>query len=136
IAHWMLRYRIDGIRMDSVNNVRSYDFVQELTEGARNLWRRRWAEENGNALGADERFLVVGEELSVPMALLEQNRLDALWNENFKRRIRQVILGRSADSDASFEDSVRRLIDCRELGFTDGAQAINYVTSHDVGGPG
>src|SRR5207247_5513035 len=34
IAHWMLRYRIDGIRMDSVNNVRSYDFVQELTAGA------------------------------------------------------------------------------------------------------
>jgi pullulanase len=29
---------------------------------------------------------------------------------------------------------VRKLIDCRLLGFADGAQAINYVTSHDVEG--
>jgi 1,4-alpha-glucan branching enzyme len=28
------------------------------------------------------------------------------------------------------------LVDCRRLGFTDGAQAVNYVTSHDVEGFG
>jgi glycosidase len=27
---------------------------------------------------------------------------------------------------------VRKLVDCRNLGFRDGAQAVNYVTSHDV----
>jgi glycosidase len=31
---------------------------------------------------------------------------------------------------------VRKLIDCRLLGFGDGTQAVNYLTSHDVGGFG
>jgi len=70
----------------------------------------------------------------VPMALIQQNRLDGLWNENFKRILRNVILGKNADGESSFEWSVRKLIDCRLLGFSDGAQAINYNTSHDVEG--
>jgi len=47
-----------------------------------------------------------------------------------------VILGRNASNigESSFEWSVRKLIDCRNLGFTDGAQAVNYIGSHDVGG--
>jgi pullulanase len=36
----------------------------------------------------------------------------------------------------AFEWSVRKLIDCRLLGFSDGSQAVNYVTSHDVEGFG
>jgi 1,4-alpha-glucan branching enzyme len=68
------------------------------------------------------------------MALIQQNRLDGLWNENFKRILRNVILGKNADGESSFEWSVRKLIDCRLLGFSDGAQAINYNTSHDVEG--
>jgi pullulanase/glycogen debranching enzyme len=56
-----------------------------------------------------------------------------MWNERFKQRVRAVIRGRSL-GDESFEDTVRKMVDCRELGFRDGAQAINYVTSHDVGG--
>src|SRR5205814_5707590 len=36
----------------------------------------------------------------------------------------------------SFEWSDRKLIDCRNLGFSDGTQAVNYVGSHDVGGFG
>src|SRR5262249_57675954 len=73
-------------------------------------------------------------ELSVPMALLQQNRLDGLWNENLQRILRNVIVGRNDDKEPSFEWSVRKLIDCRNLGFSDGAQAVNYITSHDVEG--
>jgi glycosidase len=36
--------------------------------------------------------------------------------------------------EPSFEWTVRKAIDCRILGFTDGAQAVNYITSHDVEG--
>jgi 1,4-alpha-glucan branching enzyme len=136
LAHWMLHYRIDGIRLDSVNNVRNYDFVQEVTTLARSLWHERWEQEETSAHGASERFLVAGEELSVPMALLDENRLDALWNETFKRGLRQALLGRPADFDQSFEWTVRKLVDGRLLGFADGARVVNYVTSHDVGGFG
>src|SRR5439155_18264282 len=80
------------------------------------------------------KFLVVGEELSVPQELLRQNRLDGLWNENFKRMVRSAVLGQNDANEPSFEWTVRKLIDCRLLGFRDGAQAVNYVGSHDVEG--
>jgi pullulanase len=125
LIHWMQYYRVDGLRLDSVNNIDNYDFLQEFKDLARQIWR--------DLGGADDRFLVVGEELSVPLALVHQNRLDGLWNEHFKQMLRLVILGRSAEHE-SFETTVRKLIDCRLMGFRDGTQAVNYVTSHDVGG--
>lgn len=128
LTHWMEYYRVDGWRLDSVNNVGNYDFIQEFKDMARSLWEQRG--------GSGDRFLVVGEELSVPLALLEQNRLDGLWNEKFKPIVRQIILGKNWSDEPSFEWSVRKLIDCRNLGFKDGTQAVNYLTSHDVGGLG
>ncbi len=126
LTHWMQYYRVDGLRLDSVDNIGNYDFLQEFRDLARQLWTERG--------GADNRFLVVGEELSVPLALIHQNRLDGLWNERFKQILRHVILGKNAGHEPSFEQSVRQLIDCRLLGFRDGSQAVNYITSHDVGG--
>jgi len=126
LLRWMHDFAIDGIRMDSVNNVANWDFVQEFKDLARRTWRERG--------GADDTFLVAGEELSVPLGLLTQNRLDALWNEDFKRMVRNAVLGRNDDEEPSFEWSVRKMIDCRLVGFADGAQAVNYVGSHDVEG--
>ncbi|XQQ05283.1 MAG: alpha-amylase family glycosyl hydrolase [Leptolyngbya sp. IPPAS B-1204] len=133
LAHWTQYYRVDGLRLDSLNNIGNYDFIQEYKDLARQLWQERQ--------GRDDRFLVVGEELDVPLALIHQNRVDGLWNEKFKQILRQVILGRNAagnlgrntSGEPSFEQSVRNLIDCRLLGFHDGTQAVNYITSHDVG---
>lgn len=134
LARWMRDFRIDGIRIDSVPNIMNWDFVQEYKDLARNIWRSRWLSQGLPAQGADERFLVVGEDLAVPIDLLHQNRLDGLWNEEFKRMVRYAIMGRNDEKEPSFEWTVRKLIDCRLLGFADGSQAINYVTSHDVEG--
>jgi 1,4-alpha-glucan branching enzyme len=134
ITRWIRDFHMDGVRIDSVENIGSWDFVQEFTACARDLWLVR-----ARALGlsdeqANARFLVVGEELAVPLDLVRQNRLDGLWNENFKRMVRYAIEGRNDEKEPSFEWTIRKLIDCRLLGFSDAAQAINYVTSHDVGG--
>jgi 1,4-alpha-glucan branching enzyme len=126
LLRWMSDFAIDGVRMDSVNNVANWDFVQEFKDLARRTWRDRG--------GSDATFLVVGEELSVPLDLIRQKRLDGLWNEDFKRMVRNAILGRNDDEEPSFEWSIRKLIDCRLVGFDDGAQAVNYVGSHDVEG--
>ncbi len=132
VTHWMRDFRVDGIRMDSVENVANWDFVGGFTNRARSLWNERW-QAAGLGSGADERFLVVGEELSRPLGLLTQGRLDALWNDGFRARIRAAILGQSTDGE-NVESTVRNAIDCRNLGFGDLAQAVNYVTSHDVEG--
>lgn len=132
LTRWMRDLRIDGIRMDSVENVANWDFIRDFKNRARALWQERWTAQ-GLGAGADERFLVVGEELSEPMALLGQSRLDGLWNDKFRALIRAALIGQTEDG-LSFEDTVRRAIDCRTLGFADGTQAINYLTSHDVEG--
>ncbi|MGK7928267.1 MAG: alpha-amylase family glycosyl hydrolase [Spirulina sp.] len=128
IAHWLEQYCVDGLRLDSINNIDNYDFLQEFNNFARQYWHDRG--------GESDRFLVVGEDLSVPIPIVHQKRLDGLWNEKFKHILRQVILGENGRGDSSFEWSIRKLIDCRYLGFSNGTQAINYITSHDVGGAG
>jgi glycosidase len=132
LERWMQDFQIDGIRMDSVENVANWDFIRDFKDAARGHFRQRYPAE-GRA--ADAKFLVVGEELEMPPELLRQQRLDGLWNEHFQGLVRAALLGESADG-LSFEDTVRRAIDCRIEGiFDDGARAINYLTSHDVEGP-
>jgi pullulanase len=138
LVRWMQDFRIDGIRLDSIKNIKNYDFVQEFKDLARSIWRARATTQGLSAAQADSRFLVVGEELAVPFALLTQKRLDGLWNEKFKHHVRAAILGQRVDHH-NFEWTVRAMVDCRLLhdadgSFTDGAQAINYVSSHDVEG--
>jgi glycosidase len=135
LTRWMTDFHIDGVRMDSVENVANWDFVQGFKDRARALFAERWAAQ-GLGAGADARFLVVGEELTVPLALLTQNRLDGLWNDHFRVLIRSAVRGINAagEGEPSFEWTVRKAIDCRILGFTDGTQAVNYITSHDVEG--
>lgn len=123
LLRWMADFGVDGLRIDSVNNIANWDFVEEFTDLARSQWQ-----------GDPDRFLVVGEELSVPKDLLRQHRLDSLWNEDFKRMVRHAILGTNDAKEPSFEWTVRKLIDCRLMGFDDGAQAVNYLGSHDVEG--
>lgn len=126
LLRWMEDFALDGLRLDSVNNIANWDFVQEFKDLARSYW--------ANSGSTPDRFLVVGEELSVPKALIAQNRLDGLWNEDFKRMVRSAILGQNDAKEPSFEWTVRKMIDCRLMGFADGAQAVNYVGSHDVEG--
>jgi pullulanase len=142
LAHmhwWMTLYRLDGYRLDSVNNVKNYDFIDTFRTDARNLFRARWQSEGhpANDPAADAHFLTIGEELSEPSALLP--RIDALWNDKFRNRVRNAIIGRNGDGQPSFEWTVREMIDCRNLPgdngqslFHDGAQAVNYIGSHDL----
>ena len=132
-AHrWMTDFGVDGFRLDSVNNVGNYDFLKAYKDYAWKMYHSRY-ESPSNA-----KFLVIGEELSDPVDMVTSRTLDALWNEQFKRKIRSVILGYGADND-DFEWTVRKVINCTlddKHPFTDGAQSIIYITSHDVGGDG
>lgn len=128
LREWIKTKGVSGLRLDSVNNIDCYDFLKEVKNETRNYFKT-----TTNA--TDDKYLVVAEELSVPKSLLEQGAVDGQWNEHFKQIIRELILGRGWRGN-NFEWSIRKMLDCRLLGkaFTDGAQAVNYLTSHDVGG--
>jgi len=131
LSRWMQDFQIDGVRMDSVENVANWDFIGDFKDAAREQFKQRYP---AAGAAADAKFLVVGEELEMPRELLSTQRLDGLWNERFQGLIRAALLGENADG-LNFEDTVRRTIDCRiERVFDDGARAINYLTSHDVEG--
>ncbi|KAH8679502.1 glycoside hydrolase superfamily [Tricladium varicosporioides] len=129
LHRWMTDFGVGGLRLDSINNIANYDFIKAYKEYAWYLYNSRYSSPN------PAKFLVIGEELSDPLDLITSGSLNALWNEPFQSRLRSVIIGES--SDHSFEDTVQKLVNCTLDGshpFTDGAQAINYITSHDTEG--
>jgi pullulanase len=81
----MQDFQIDGIRMDSVENVANWDFIRDFKNAARDQFKDRYPAAGG---AADAKFLVVGEELELPPELLRSNRLDGLWNERFQSLVR------------------------------------------------
>ena len=129
LNRWMSDFGVGGLRLDSVNNIASYDFIRDYKEYAWSLYQARYTSPS------PAKFLVIGEELSVPLDMITIGTLNALWNEPFQGRIRLAILGQSGDGD-NFEWTVRKFVDCtldHDHPFTDGAQAVNYITSHDTG---
>lgn len=133
IARWIDDFRIDGIRLDSVENIDCYDFLRDLYGYARERW-------NARGVGRD-RQLVVAEAAAMPSSLIEQGCVGGMWNFQFRERVRWAIQGMNAPEDPDFETTIRRLIDCRLVVggenrqvYSSGDQAVNYVTSHDIGG--
>lgn len=125
----MSDFGVGGLRLDSVNNIANYDFIRSYKDHALSVYQSK------HSSPPSSKFLVIGEELSCPLDLIQSSCLHALWNEPFQARIRAVILGQSIDHD--FSTTVRKLIDCRrdtDHPFWDGAQAVNYITSHDTEG--
>ena len=58
LTRWMQDFQIDGIRMDSVENVANWDFIRAFNIQARNQCKARYSAEGDKA---DAKFLVVGE---------------------------------------------------------------------------
>ena len=133
LERWMNDFKIDGIRMDSVENVANWDFIRDFKNAAHAHFSNRYPAAGNSAA---EKFLVVGEELTLPKALLSDKRLDGLWNEEFQSFIRAALIGENCKSpfEPSFEWTVRRAIDSTNGIFKDGGLAINHLTSHDVEG--
>jgi pullulanase len=133
LARWMADFMVGGLRLDSVNNVGSWDFLRAYKERAWELYNNRYG---GTA--DPSKFLVIAEELTMPISMVQSGVVNALWNEPWQRRLRAVLLGEPSEGD-EFEWTVRKVADCRldnldGSNFTDGAQAINYITSHDIEG--
>lgn len=134
VHRWIRDFRADGLRLDSIENVASWDFLETYRDQAHALNEDRWRAAGLDPLNGDAakaRFLVVGEELEQPKGLIRK-RLDGLWNENFMYRVRGAIVGNGVGDN--FEWTVRKMINpiLADDDIADGSEAVNYVTKHDV----
>lgn len=147
LAWWMSKFQLGGFRLDSINNVANWDFVREFRADAYKHFEALHPD-----VPAGDHFLVIGEELSMPIDIVKnqndppRSRPLAIWNEEFRKRVRAVINGEWWDEDSGTDQdkfgwTVKKMIDCTQLNFGDftrhfehGGQAINYITSHDTEG--
>ncbi|KAJ9652923.1 hypothetical protein H2201_009188 [Coniosporium apollinis] len=145
LERWMSDFGIGGLRLDSANNIGNWDFIRRYKDDA---WKRFASRYKTPQSQPEEdpdlrhKFLVIAEELAVPIDMIRSRCVNALWNEHFQRLVRATIVGESSGGD-NFEWTVRKMIDCRQISFwngkedprfASGTEAVNYITSHDVEG--
>jgi 1,4-alpha-glucan branching enzyme len=133
LERWMRDFHIDGYRIDSVETVANWDFLGDFTSRARQNFRDRCAAHGVSQNAADARFLVIGEELHLPLDIIIQGRVTSLWNDKFREYIRYALIGHAKPGE-SFESTVKKAVDCTRFGFSDGSHAVIYLGSHDVEG--
>jgi 1,4-alpha-glucan branching enzyme len=140
---WVREYHIDGFRIDEFKGIDHWEFVQTFRDRACVAHR---------TLFPARPFLVVAED-SWRRAATTQNRpdnpggrkvVDSIWNFAFQDEARRLLRNRihTAWGQPSRRERIRAMIGGWALwddwdrrlkgGFTDLAQAVNYITSHDV----
>ncbi len=145
--YWVEEYHVDGFRVDEFKGADHWGFVQRFRD------RTHAAHDESFP---DRPFLVVAEDSHTRARIVRDHEdnpdgrsvVDAMWNFDFQVEARRVLRdGIDLDEDGpARSDRIRALIandrsyDGRtgefEEGFDDLSQAVNYVTSHDVGAEG
>jgi|GEM_PF-1334215 len=142
-AFWIEAYHVDGFRLDEFRGIDNWEFIQQFRDKAWAAFRR---------LFPDRPFIVIAED-SWRRAIVAQdagtnpNRrkvADAIWNFAFRDEARRLIRGeiRTQFGEPSRRERIRNLVSGAALwddmshelkgGFGDLAEAVNYLTSHDV----
>jgi 1,4-alpha-glucan branching enzyme len=140
---WIREYHIDGFRIDEFKGIDHWEFVQTFRE-------RAWAEHQ--KLFPDRPFLVVAEDSwrravtthDTPHNPNGRKVVDSIWNFAFQDEMRRLLRNRihtewgapgrreriraAIGGSAIWDDWDKQF----KPGFGDLAQAVNYVTSHDV----
>jgi len=118
VGYWIEEYHLDGINIDSVNNIKNWDFIGEVKDTVE------------SKLDGIKPYMCMGQDTPPRVDLVKTGRLQALWNDSFKERIRKAILGEASQQE--LEKMINPLMD----GYTDITQIINYLGSHDIDGMG
>lgn len=134
LHRWMSDLGVGGLRLDSIPDIGDDNFLKSFNVDAWNLYRSRYQ----NQTVSNDKFIVIGEELTDPIGLITNGSLNALWNQPFQDRLHAAItnnLGTQQWVGDDLEWTVRKMIDSRvDNKFTSGTQMVNYITSHDIEG--
>jgi len=132
---WIRESRIDGFRIDEFKGIDNWDFIRDFRN-------RAWA--SFRAMFPDRPFIVIAEDSWRRAKAVHDGVTDAIWNfawrDEARRRLRGGIDTRWGEPSRRrrIEAMVRGVALWDDLGrafrdgFSDLAQAVNYITSHDV----
>ncbi|SFF86901.1 1,4-alpha-glucan branching enzyme [Halopelagius inordinatus] len=141
---WIREYHVDGFRIDEFKGMDHWEFVQKFRD-------RAWAAHRDEF--SDRPFLVVAEDSWGRTEIVREEDgnpdgrkvVDAMWNFDFRDESRRLLRDEieTEPGEPSRSERIRALISGRrtwddrdrafEEGFTDLSQAVNYMTSHDMG---
>lgn len=137
---WVREYRVDGFRVDEFKGINNWDFLREFRA-------RAWAEHE--RLFPDRPFIVIAEDSGRRAESTQgaQPAADSIWNFAFRDELRRLLLDRmeTAWGQPPRRERIQEMIRGSRMwddwshefkqGFTDLAQAVDYVTSHDMQQP-
>lgn len=132
--YWVSGYHVDGYRIDDFADINNWDFVQEFNDRATAM---------SASLFPGKPFLVVAEDSNRNFADTE-NTVDAIWNFGYRDEIRLLVtnsidttFGRASRTERvehfiSKDGPWNGLSQSFDAGYADMANAVDYITSHDV----
>ena len=141
--HWIDEYHVDGFRIDEFRGIDNWEFIQQFRDAAWQAFRSRFP---------DRPFIVIAEDSWTRSAIVrdepgnpnQRKVVDAMWNFSFRDDARRLLLNElvTAYGEPSRSERITGLVSGRqrwddwskrfEGGFGDLAQAVGYLTSHDV----
>ncbi|ACB50158.1 putative alpha-glucanotransferase [Crocosphaera subtropica ATCC 51142] len=114
VKFWVEEYHIDGFRYDAANQIDHYEFLDWLSEQARNA--------SGN-----KPFFNTAEYIPEDPNLAGYNQpMDSCWHESFYQQAIAHICG-----DHCNLDQLKEVINCQKQGYQGAISAINYISCHD-----
>ena len=115
IGYWLREYRLDGIRFDATRFVEWAGY---------NDWGAGWLAWAGRQ--ADPGAWMIAEHVPSDPELINRTEMDSTWGDAFRWGVRGFV------EDARLDRAeLARLLDPTQAGFTNAAQCIAYVESHD-----
>jgi 1,4-alpha-glucan branching enzyme len=141
--HLISEYHADGFRIDEFRGINNWEFIQQFSDRA---WHTH------QTLFPGRPFIVIAEDswrravITQPFHHNPNGRrvTDSMWNFNFRDEVRRSLHDeiRTKWGQPARRDRVRWMVTGGALwddwskevkpGFYDMAQAVNYLTSHDV----
>ena len=140
---WIQNYHIDGFRIDEFRGIANWEFIQTFTKKITEAFK---------ACFPDRPFLVIAEDSWRRTEIVKhqntnpngQKIVDSMWNFAFRDELRRLMRNdiQTQWGQPSRRERIKAMIagwqtwdePSKEFkaGFSDMAQAVNYITSHDV----
>lgn len=145
--YWITQYRIDGFRLDEFRGIDNWEFIQQFTDHAWQIHNDQFQSRPFIVIAEDSwrRPVITKNDVNNPNG---RKVVDAMWNFAFRDEVRRLMHNEiyTQWGQPARRERITAMLASRQSwndwdhifnqGFDDLAQAVTYVTSHDVEGVG